>query len=987
MTVRHAEATEIPAILAEHLRRKAARAEQPLFVFSSDVAADTWAEWAVRNPADSGVQAVALEDFIAWDRFKGAYLAGDVRGKTCIPALLRKLFVRDLLRRNVQERLITRIIPCDDAQSAFAFTDWLAKILPALKLWHEKYEAFLVAEQMTAADDQDEENRDYATLFARYGTFLTENGFFEPAWLEPEFIERERTIVIFFPELLEDFGDYERVLTDADNVIAVRLAGRAERPRAYRLPDSRAELRRLMLRLRDLHQSGVPWTDIAVSVPDMETYRPYLTRECALYCIPASIRSGEPLTRHCAGQIFPQLHDCYASDFSYDSVRALLQNEYVPWKADLATLREHVIREGNRLHAICGYEEDGAKVDSWTEALSAVASDTRELAFYQNLKHDITRICEAATFNTLRTAWLVFRQRFLDSDQFTTTANNILGRCLSELSDIIDIETRYADTLGLRIGQPFVFFLNELNAKTYRPQEPVDGVSFFPYRLSAAAHFKHQFVIDASQHNLDVPYKKLGFLNAEKRRRLLGADADRGTDASTAFVRLYAKTADDGACFSCAQETFSGFAIAHNALSVLEDASPLTALDAADFFKQERRRAAGRGGAATGTPVITALQQSSFLAWAERTRNFEENKPYEASSALKKAVRTRLAEKRHSTDIVVTQSDLAKFYPCPRKWVLTSALGLREDSLDTNLMQPFDMGNVNHKVLELFMRARIGKTLPVTGTDATFGDDEETIRAEVADLVARAIHDTSMDFKDSPLVLRALDAQRDAIADGIMRFLHGLCVAPQKPAPNTINSKTSIKGFGGYTVQGAEVERHGQTEDGIALLGKIDCLLSDPESGDYAIIDYKNSSGAMPQASALTEDENGLLGDFQMPMYVTLAGKPVEAAYFYAIANAERRCALDNCKGLPKEQAADAQNPWCYETFMAQTVRLFGAYVTDFAARAAQGQFSPVNPVQKRGAFVHAEPYTVCAGCHCKGICRTTFTVGARDIPADGRNR
>ena len=165
--------------------------------------------------------------------------------------------------------------------------------------------------------------------------------------------------------LLEDFCDYEEALSDADNGVAVTLKENlAFRPRAYRFPDSRSELRRLLLHLRDLHEHGVRWTDIAVSVPDLETYRPYLKRECELYCIPVNIRSGEPLTKNCAGMIFSQIHDCYASRFAYDSVRALLQNEYVPWKADITEVRENLIREGNRLRTVCGYEDGGAHIDS-----------------------------------------------------------------------------------------------------------------------------------------------------------------------------------------------------------------------------------------------------------------------------------------------------------------------------------------------------------------------------------------------------------------------------------------------------------------------------------------------------------------------------------------------------------------------------------------------------------------------------------------------
>ena len=1085
---------QIPQILREHLANKAMRKEEPLFVFSSDVAAQSWSEWAVRNPDESGAEAVALEDFTAWDRFKGAYLAGSVRDKVCVPALLRKLFVRNLIHEHISTPVFKKIIPAGDAETAYAFTDWLSKILPSLRLWHEKYTDFLLKNALSEETDGDEENQDYNAIYARYNAFLEENHFFEPSWLTPEFIEKKKTIVIFYPELLEDFSDYEEVFADADNVIAVELqpvtpviesAEKTDsstalfRPKAYKYPDSRTELRRTLLHLRALHERGVKWTDMAVSVPDLETYRPYLKRECARYCVPVNIRSGEPLTKNCAGLVFRQINDCYTGHFSYDSVRALLQNEYVPWKEDMRAVKESLVREGNRLHTICGYEEaetkDGSdkvnhhakRIDSWVEALKGVVDDEDELKFYRTIKNEVTRICEAKTFADVRKAWLVFRERFLSED-FSDEANKILGRCVSELNDIADIEARYVGPLKLTVEKPFAFFLNELDGKTYRPQEELNGVSVFPYKLSAQAAIPYQFVIDASQGNLDIPYKKLGFLNTEKRKALLGNDIDEHTNASAAFVRLYAKhiaprtNADNNAddiFFSYAEDSFSGFAILHNALTVADEKNPRAELDETDFYKNERhcvsmgacvrdrqqesgqvrhdataailsrprtgvcvrdrsgaeaflvRQGRTKNGAETEPRIarpeaarretpITETQKSSFLSWAERTEGFENALPYTVSDALRGKITEKVATKRHSESLVVTQKDLANCYPCPRKWVLSSILNLREDSLDTNLMGRYDMGNVNHKVLELFMKelANNGGLLPVTNDDGVFLHEKD-VREKVRAYTVSAIHDKSMDFRESPIVIRALESQTDAIAQGVMDFLHRLCAEPKKPADGKKNRNTSVKGFGGYKVLDAEVEVATKNASGTKLFGKIDLLLSDMESGDYVIIDYKNSEAALPDAGDLIKDENGLLGNFQMPMYVTLvknekirdaqketsdaAGtQRIEAAYFYAIKaskDSAKRAAIDEYKGLSTDKsAADGRNPYEYDVFCADTLPLFDRYADDFAARVQDCRFEPVNPEQKQGALVHVEPYSVCVKCDFKGICRTTFTIGER---------
>ena len=47
---------------------------------------------------------------------------------------------------------------------------------------------------------------------------------------------------------------------------------------------------------------------------------------------------------------------------------------------------------------------------------------------------------------------------------------------------------------------------------------------------------------------------------------------------------------------------------------------------------------------------------------------------------------------------------MRNFFPCHRKWLFSNVINLKEDSLDTDLMGPFDMGTINHKILELFMQ-------------------------------------------------------------------------------------------------------------------------------------------------------------------------------------------------------------------------------------------------------------------------------------------
>ena len=89
-----------------------------IFVFPTDTVMNSWIDWIVLNPSKSGCDAVPFERFIAWDNFKGTYVAAEQAGKSVIPSILRKFFVSDLIARIAQkpvaELLQVLINPADE---------------------------------------------------------------------------------------------------------------------------------------------------------------------------------------------------------------------------------------------------------------------------------------------------------------------------------------------------------------------------------------------------------------------------------------------------------------------------------------------------------------------------------------------------------------------------------------------------------------------------------------------------------------------------------------------------------------------------------------------------------------------------------------------------------------------------------------------------------------------------------------------------------
>ncbi|MBQ7167505.1 MAG: hypothetical protein IJR93_11225, partial [Treponema sp.] len=141
-----------------------------LFVFPTDVVKDSWVDWSVSHPEMTGTTAVPLDKFTAWDKFKGDFASSRDRGsgKGTVPALLRKLFVRNLISRNKTEGLFKSLIVPEYAGDALSFTDWIASMLPSLDFWHKSYADYLKKDGRSEGDDTDAENRDLLFLYREY---------------------------------------------------------------------------------------------------------------------------------------------------------------------------------------------------------------------------------------------------------------------------------------------------------------------------------------------------------------------------------------------------------------------------------------------------------------------------------------------------------------------------------------------------------------------------------------------------------------------------------------------------------------------------------------------------------------------------------------------------------------------------------------------------------------------------------------------------
>ncbi|MDR3200231.1 MAG: hypothetical protein LBT68_02120, partial [Spirochaetales bacterium] len=178
------------------------------FVFPSETASSGWAR---KICGFTRQRSVALERFLAWDRFKETVIRADLRDKKPVSSVLRKLFAEKLIRKNAEEKFFTSLIPPRFAREGGIFAAQIASVLPSLTLWEDRARA-------DAAYTPDDEDRDFAIFKKEYTEFLEAKNLFEPSWIKPPLRDKDNTYFIFFPEAIEDFAEYEFLLKNEKTI-------------------------------------------------------------------------------------------------------------------------------------------------------------------------------------------------------------------------------------------------------------------------------------------------------------------------------------------------------------------------------------------------------------------------------------------------------------------------------------------------------------------------------------------------------------------------------------------------------------------------------------------------------------------------------------------------------------------------------------------------------------------------------------------------
>ncbi|MCL2380470.1 MAG: PD-(D/E)XK nuclease family protein [Treponema sp.] len=924
------------------------------FVFPSQVAANRWA----RKTCTLGiVRSVAENRFLAWDRFKeDAIRKKDTRRKPA-SALVRKLFAEALIRRNAETAFLTSVIPAEYAKGGRVFVPFIAGLLPSLAYWEKL---------MNAAGHirRDTEDEDYGRVKKEYGAFLERHGFFEPSWEEAAIREGGGRYVIFFPELMEDFAEYDAMLkaprfirVTAESVVPSTPAGTG----FTFFKSARKEIRGVVCALRRLHEEeGMAYEDMAVSVPGLEEMEPCLLAELSLRHIPFVRRAGKKLAETGPGRLFALVNECAASGFSFDSLKALLLNGHIPWKE--REKNKALVTFGITYNCVSGYAQNGKTVDIWEEAFKeGYISGGRELRdYYRGLKKHAHAFAGSPDFAAIRKSYFAFRREFLDTENVSREDNDVLSRCVAELGSLIDLEESLGEP-SLVPPSPFGFFLSHLGDVEYVRDRQTPGVNIFRWRVAAAAPFACHFVLNASQSAASVLYQPVKFLRQDKRKALGLEDRD----ASGAFFLLCDTGNDDGFTshvrISAAAQTFSGWAIAHSFFAremsrgplsqgPADSACPAAFLD--DPYDAERRfwGNAQKPGTAADQAALTALfpmQKSAYELWksalSQKQNYFSFSAtpvPAGAKNDSAHRIRERLSAAILGNDgclAVTATKDLNVYYRCTLFWLYSRIFRAGEFSLEAALLDDTSLGLLYHVILqELFAR--------IKDEDGAFHSRRLDAYKAWALEITRAAIKKHPAFK-GPLAVPLVSPQ----AAGMAKKIAGLL-------------ELEAEFFDGYAV--AELELSvSLTTAGLVLRGVIDRVSVSPD-GEPVIIDYKTAY--LPSQTAVEDVGKLALREFQMPLYTRLyeesAAVTVRGAFFYNIAGRKIRAAMgERAGGRAAVPSREEYGPF---------LDAAGTQIAAFAEKVTALDFVPRERLTAE-----------CFACVYKTVCRSAYVLNSGFAP------
>lgn len=958
---------------------KTIKNEDAYFVFPTEITAKAWAE---KSLFLTDYKAVELDRFIAWDTFKGTAIRSVKQDRASIPSLLRKLFVENLLE-NTEEPFFKALIPEQWADLAPSFSSWISSLLPQLA----RFKAHLVKNlsegslnfensnfekqskeilEKIAKTEGDAENRDLLKLENTYAQFLENNGLFEPAWEKPPFHNDGKSYYVFFADITSDYAEYASILENAENVKLIASPSKEsvlENLQVIAYENSREEIRKTALFIEELLDTGYAASEIAIHLPEMEELAPYLMRELKLRDIGFQLRAGKALSLYGAGSFFSSMKRLVDGEFSFDSLKQILLNKNLPWKTSVETLINKLLNFGVKNNCLCSYKKKTVLVDLWEEAFK-IDYDESLVLFYRSLKNSATEFAKAKSFEALKKNYFEFRSTFFDMEICSEESDLILSRCITELLNCIELEKSYP---SVQVKNPLAFFCSHLDTSEYLPQQKTKGVAIFPYKAAAASPYRQHIILNAGQKQVSVLHQYLSFLLKTKRQKL-------GIEDSNVSEKMLALYSMGQVRFSYSEKGLSHYSLPHTDFQKILAPEKIEGKDIylleQNIFYTQGETESDKKTAYPQADFLYKTQKDGFANWIKARPQEEKTKIFSLDSESYEKFLTSVSD-RETNMLRVSATKLRDFFFCPLFFLFSRHYKLKNERLETSLLAPVYLGQLYHAILKTFFIYYKDKDEALPEPPKTKNAFQENKTSEAYYPVLESAFKTIMDgFPKSVFPNENLSPLSQEI------------ILNQAPAFfKTLDEAVKIFLSYFYNSRVLETEAwHESKEEKHLLLGSIDLVVEKP-NGETWIIDFKTSSP--PSTTACLADEEGRLENFQLPLYIRLfektKNKRVDGAAFFTINNP----AISPLIGYIEDNEGKNKKPYYAKNIVHrnpqneesntdkaevnfnETMQALNKHIEDYVEKISNNIFKLDESI----------PFTQCAACEYKKLCRTTYRV------------
>jgi len=956
------------------------------FVFPSEVIAAFWCEESLRI---SGAQAVRADRFISWDTFKERVFRSQ-EVKRPANRLYRSIFVSAYLEENRRKPTLRVIVNPAFADNSAAFERSVRSMLPGL-------EPLIRTGAMLENSVGPELYSDLQALHSSYRKFLALHDLFEPSWLEPGTPRIDRNYLLFFPEVLEDYPEYATILSSETSVQIVATSPDPPDSTLREYNNSTQEISDLMDALEQLLDAGVAPSDIALTLPAIDAYRPAIERQAAVRQIPLSFRAGASLTTYAPGRFLAGLAEVSDSGYSPERLTAYFLNLSVPWKA--LDQNRNLVRFGMNWNVAPSFVEHGRPQDSWETAFRRARRGIRESdeqsailaksvadlsTHFRSIRSSIEGIRSATTFSGLREMVYTFFRLHLDTGSWAGELLPAFQSCMEVLSELVATEADFDLKLTLN---PYRLWISALNDKVYVARDAKAGIGVYPYRVAAGLQPRYHFIAGTSHEATRVVIARYPFLREDQKSAIGVTDHDLSSSFSALYgssgvsvFASYAREVPGGA------QIAAGYYVRRRAVLQVERGTLANA-------------ALSAAGTARGNPVSRFRAEQAY--WLTHSGTFfpdslyavqKHGFYYQSSTGLgprgvdftrspvaDPAVQQILLQPQLATDdpdfLRLSAAHLEQFVDCPFAYLFAYGLRVGEEPFGPDYLGSTTIGNIYHRILERLYR---------------------TIQTERGSLSAAALSDYLLLL--GAVIDRELDEGGTAVQPSADGDVPVPASAPLHPALVEVVRRKAGKLLArfleadwamaaGHELVTAEDWYSAELAEGkVHLFGRIDRITQDVASGKYALVDYKKNR--VPKKSAirhLLEDalasgrqqhpelpdepsEGGESGGasasaiergaLQIPVYAALArakGRPLERAAFYSVEGGSFAPFYE--PGNPKAMVDEEE--------LSELVEHVHRLAETVAARVRSGDYR----IDGDGAGAG------CDSCSIRQICRARYTV------------